>query len=714
MKGIASPYNFVPLNKYVYIPEWWNKVSNDIPFCDGEDGYIEFTFSSISPLFTRNGSDSKNEKYSAHVPLSDGKRLYFLPGSSIKGMLRSTLEILSFGKMEQYNDRYFGYRTFNEKENDYKTYHSIITDQKCGWLQKEGESYSLIPCKGEFESIEISEIPQAYISILSKKKGVGDRNKAIAKKTKELYPAIDRNGRRCRLVCTGKMNSKKHEYLFPCETNEPISLMDRRGEKRIVLKQFLSIYAQNKDATDFINEYLEKGQRIHVFYVTDEHDDIVAMGLSKMMKLPYSNGIKNLVENRQEVKQERDLCETIFGYITEGEKNLKGRVQVCNAFCVDKSGKELAIADNDLIMVSGVLGEPKPSFYPFYVEQKSSDGSYKTYEDAETIAGRKFYRIHEGSSVSNLPKGNGNDNVATSFFAIPRGISFKCRINIHNLKSAEIGALLSAIILEKGSYHNIGMAKSFGYGKLECSDIKLNLKNTIDEYIAAFKCEMQKWGKEVHHDNNWDYDKRIEIATLLAIKKEHSNEDVRMLEMQKPTGKIRSDGKPQTENEFLNVKKNFQVLNENLDVSSMQSDLEEESLRKKEEEKLARNKAKNEWKRKQKEESETVSTKVEISSDANTILSFTEQLAHALSVGQLAKMIEKQYKNEGRHHLSEEELLSLTKGILSVIDSLKKKMSKTELIQKGTWSADGSIWKKVADIVGQDSFTAAFPKINYE
>ena len=55
-KTIKSPYNFVPLNKQVYIPDWWDKVSHDIPFEDGIDGSIEVTWKNISPLFIRDAS----------------------------------------------------------------------------------------------------------------------------------------------------------------------------------------------------------------------------------------------------------------------------------------------------------------------------------------------------------------------------------------------------------------------------------------------------------------------------------------------------------------------------------------------------------------------------------------------------------------------------------------------------------------------------------
>ena len=86
-KRISAPYSFVPLNGEVYIPEWYNKVSQDIPFEDGEDGSIEVTWRNVSPLIIRDGSCGKKETaQSAFVDLPDGTRRYFIPGSSLKGI----------------------------------------------------------------------------------------------------------------------------------------------------------------------------------------------------------------------------------------------------------------------------------------------------------------------------------------------------------------------------------------------------------------------------------------------------------------------------------------------------------------------------------------------------------------------------------------------------------------------------------------------------
>ena len=106
---IKSPYNFVPLNSDVFIPEWNNLVSQDIPFKDGEDGIIRFTMTNLTPIHISQGKkkDASHISVSCHIDEEGGKR-YFIPATSIKGMIRSVAEILSFSKLNIYNDDYFG------------------------------------------------------------------------------------------------------------------------------------------------------------------------------------------------------------------------------------------------------------------------------------------------------------------------------------------------------------------------------------------------------------------------------------------------------------------------------------------------------------------------------------------------------------------------------------------------------------------------------
>ena len=108
---ITAPYNFVPLNKEVYTPYWADLVSHDIPFEDGESGEIDITITAKSPIFIK---DSKNkEEFCNH----NGQ--YYIPSSSIKGMVRNVLEIMSFSKLreEVFDDNTYAVRDLSKSNN---------------------------------------------------------------------------------------------------------------------------------------------------------------------------------------------------------------------------------------------------------------------------------------------------------------------------------------------------------------------------------------------------------------------------------------------------------------------------------------------------------------------------------------------------------------------------------------------------------------------
>ncbi len=101
---IKAPFNFVPLNDKVFFPDWADEISHDIPFEDGESGTIELELTAMTPIFVRNGHTKEDadlkEKSDAYTSFSkDQDGNYFIPATSVKGMIRNVLEIISFGKM---------------------------------------------------------------------------------------------------------------------------------------------------------------------------------------------------------------------------------------------------------------------------------------------------------------------------------------------------------------------------------------------------------------------------------------------------------------------------------------------------------------------------------------------------------------------------------------------------------------------------------------
>ena len=565
MVKLTAPYHFAPLNKKVYYPSWANQVSQDIPFSDGEDGYIEVYLKNVSPLFTRNGSgqneefsEEKSPKFSSHVMEKEGRR-YFIPGSTLKGMLRSTMEIMAFGKMETFNDRYFAYRSFNNNDELYKSYHDAMgarqqgyDDNKlgCGWLTMDAntEELSITPCDGKFE-----RIPQKQLNVeLSNITDSYNRNEKIANKYGSWYPTRNWEGGTYHIVCTGDINSKEKEFLFPQKRLSKISVAND------VKKRFFDVHEKPSPNFSKYLQRLKEEKEVAVFYTKDRVGNVKAIGLSRMIRYPYDRGVEDLVRTQQpEYKEGIDLCDIIWGFInkslkdeqqteTEKEKkeySQKSRVQVSHAICAD------IISDNDLIKKEGILGEPKASFYPLYLEQPEKSDKFKTYNTASGIAGRKLYKIHQGDSTNDLPVGNNNENATTRFYALPSGKTFQFRINIHNLRPIEIGALLSALTLNatKDAYHNIGMAKAFGFGKIQM-DVELsdNFAYSKEHYMYLFEREMTKFTFKEFKQAWADH---LSVYGLINILREHEKKEVESL--------LLNGGDDKKKDEFRKAKKQF-------------------------------------------------------------------------------------------------------------------------------------------------------------
>ena len=55
MEKITAPYNFVPLSRKVFFPDWAGQVSHDLPFSDGVSGELTCELTTHTPIYVRNG-----------------------------------------------------------------------------------------------------------------------------------------------------------------------------------------------------------------------------------------------------------------------------------------------------------------------------------------------------------------------------------------------------------------------------------------------------------------------------------------------------------------------------------------------------------------------------------------------------------------------------------------------------------------------------------
>ena len=321
------------------------------------------------------------------------------------------------------------------------------------------------------------------------------------------------------------MNGKRHEHLFGPRNGE------RHEIPSEVAKVFLTVYKPNKEFEGKLDK-LKNGGELSVFYHLDEDGKVKHLGLSRNYRLPYKHNVASAV--RQQGKdiegnpaEGRDMIEILFGYIDD-KQSLKGRVQVGHAFCTD------TIQEASITTESGVLGQPQASYTPLYLKQ-GNQGTYASYDDEDVeIAGRKRYRIHTDQTKVEMPQGNGNGKVMTNLKLLPAGNEFQVSVAVHNLKPCEIGLLLSALTFHNTAtaHHSIGMGKSFGFGKLEVSNVSFQgLKGEdAQHYLRAFEEVLCRFTWNVQHR---DWSQTEQVKTLVAIASDHcSPQELRLMSLE--------------------------------------------------------------------------------------------------------------------------------------------------------------------------------------
>lgn len=492
---ITAPYNFVPLNDKIFYPPWASedalKNIHDVPFEDGESGVIELEITAKSPIFIKDG---KNPNEFCHFINENGGKEYYIPATSIKGMIRNVLEIISFGKIRIDEGKHKKYLSVRDMTNRKNLVGMVNEDTGgCGFLVKNGNSYIIEKCADirticllkntnyeEIGKLETAKEKYKKFGLLKEINFTPYDEKSKTKTGQEITikrAKFDKQGRKGILVFTGNIDKKRHEFVF-AKNGKKIQL------DKNVFEDFKKVYFDNEDSIDgqYWKEQFNKGMPVPIFYMGNDIK-ITAIGLTQLFKLAYK---KTIFEAARQVGEETkfDLAETIFGTV-RGDKALKGRVYFSHL----KSSFERFEAPKE-----GVFGTPNPSYYPNYLEQRPN-GPYITLmsKDAK-IRGYKRYPLHSGAEQ--LSVGNDNEKMKVKFKPLSANSVFKGKIVFHNLKKVEIGALISAITFHGRSnkfMHNIGFAKPYGYGKIDIELALQGLKYSQDEYLKEFEKQMNEF-----------------------------------------------------------------------------------------------------------------------------------------------------------------------------------------------------------------------------
>ena len=491
---IHAPYNFVPLADKVFFPDWAGQVSQDIPFSDGISGELQCTLTAQSPIYVRNGGaereqimDSRINDSHSFFKMGDE---YIIPGASLKGMLRSVIEIMSFAKMGRVDDEKYSFRDLTRNH----PYLGLMRGAKAGWLtlNETDRQWMLSPCEfARVDHKELIELKPGAQAIKQKQnakekyaKWGQDLNIVFEKvrtprsgdKAERLrLPGGKETGLNGTIVFTGQpsenngQKNRKHlEFVFHTKSDQSFIVSQE------LMRLFESIHAESEDW-----KFHKERKMVPVFYL-GKPDQPTSIGLAMMYRLPYNYSIHDAIKHTTDkhFDSKLDLAEILFG-MTGNPEGLKGRIWVSQATAQNAEQERL---------VHTILGSPKPTYYPSYLEQPELPGKYKTLLDADSkVRGWKRYPARPFNAGSITVPTAEQASVATKYIPLKPGTQFDFKIKLHNLKPLELGALLWALEWggDQNLCHGLGMGKAFGFGQVK-------VKVTGTKCISVTGAETQK------------------------------------------------------------------------------------------------------------------------------------------------------------------------------------------------------------------------------
>ena len=484
-RNAFAPYNFIPLNETIVSSEY--KELEQLPsfaVYSGLSGYIDLDIVAMTPIYV--GGSEENHSAEKKVGSFFGPGgITKIPGSSLRGMVRNLVEIVSYSKMGAIDSKrnlyYRGLADTSSLGEEYKI--NLVTrdpmtgrpaPKSCaGYLREEGRKYYITPAK--------LENGKQYTSV----KKDSNEEFVIRKRDDGKY-----------LVISGKMQGKRRDWLI----NAP----DEDREKRIEIPAE-DIYSYKYDVSRMVDkkekdekkrkdgdilrilEYGTDDKQVPCFYVQwkdSENKDRVSFGHTGYFRLAYKQSIGEHLDSKHKNSELMDMATAIFGISEKkqfgeraGNTTVAGRVYFDDAVLVDRLE-----AVEMKPMSPQILSAPKPTTFQHYLTQPPNAASNPSQlnhwnSPAGKLRGNKLYWHRKISSQDEYVENSLTNwrekeplHKSTQHIVIKplkEKSGFRGRIRYENLSKIELGALLFVLALPTDHFHKLGMGKSLGMGSVK-------------------------------------------------------------------------------------------------------------------------------------------------------------------------------------------------------------------------------------------------------
>jgi CRISPR-associated protein (TIGR03986 family) len=568
-----APYNFVPLP---------SKMVPARPPLDQDDytgltGWIACELETVAPTYVRGmlteeqfrtfgqkkSDQLEVEQKKQQAPFfSTGKAevegypVPVIPGSSLRGMIRTLVEIVGYGRMRWVGrEPTFTFRAVAAAKDDplrdpYQDALGRYGDKvRAGYLERRGEEWSIKPAL----TPEALGWPErgAYLKVKERQIKAKDISGYLRFNSSNYHPqwhkvSFDtdfRRGKRGRyvyisqigspqsghqhqgvLVCSGNMlETAQKGQTSPRKNHALLLTPDKKASALKIAPQAVEDYLAG--LTTFQREALKDwgGEQwgclkdgAPVFYVA-EGDSVIYFGHCPNFRIPARLPEKNraatppdFVPPALKSDPRPDLADAIFGWVEqEGvalEGQRAGRVCFGDAHLVG-SQEGLWLKPNPV--TPHVLSGPKPTTFQHYLVQdreaghdpddKKSLAHYGTPPDETQIRGHKLY-WHQGAEpdIEATAQEREHETQLTRIVPLKPGVRFSFKIHFENLREEELGALWWALTLpgeaDETYCHKLGMGKPLGMGAVT---LRPNLYLTHRQARYSTLLAGQTWNEAV-------------------------------------------------------------------------------------------------------------------------------------------------------------------------------------------------------------------------
>ncbi|MBW1992278.1 MAG: TIGR03986 family CRISPR-associated RAMP protein [Deltaproteobacteria bacterium] len=442
-----------------------------------------------------------------------------IPGTSLKGMVRSVLEALTNSCFVIFNGEPLDYRLATQDALNLRpgrvtrlpteNQPGQVEEMERAWIAMPGKPAALkIRHKGREKTITLASAPtgarsgqtvwikgldaEAYFSPTRQARGRPPWIKPATGKF-PVVTDISLSPKKGYLEgvfkITGQsIDNKKRERVF-APKNPPVtfefSLEEMENYNRILQGQL----AEHDKRGDFELTETEPLQVGSLIYFKPQGNRATLLSRVEIPRTTYRHSrADRLPSAYHKCTNPENLCTAcrLFGFIAD-LYGACGRISFTDATWQNGPG-EL----EDFFPLR-VLGEPHPTSCNFYLLDPGNPSQVRNYDGLKItdgrgrtegpagqvrLRGRKFYHHHKPKPWPDYrcPDPQKFRRVINEVRPLKPGNAFTFRVHFRNLSETELGLLLYGLLLEEPWRHKLGLAKSLGLGtvKITCRSLKVS------------------------------------------------------------------------------------------------------------------------------------------------------------------------------------------------------------------------------------------------